>query len=69
MSSCGARVSGFVDQDDSQKKYSVWHLYGLLAVFLVAYGMLGKPSEKRLRQLWIGYILLAAILGFMEYLN
>jgi len=64
MGSCGH--AGFVDQDDSQKKYSVWHLYGLLAVLLVVYGMLAKPGEKMLRQLWIGYCLGAALIGFFS---
>ena len=49
--------------------YSVWHLYGLGAVLLVGYGMLAKPGSEVLRNMWIGYAFLAAVLGFMNNNN
>jgi len=60
MSSC---VDGFVDQDDSRKKYSVWYIYGILSILLVWYGMMAKPGEKVLGRLWLGYALVAALIG------
>ena len=49
-----------------QQEYSIWHFYAFAGFMLVLYGMVMKPKEKTLRNLWIGYVVAAAILGFMN---
>lgn len=72
MSTCGSGngSEAFVDMDDSNKKeLGTWQIYGLLGVLLVLYStnLIVKSKPEYVKKLWIGYIFLAAILGFMGY--
>tara|TARA_Y100000389_G_C17395838_1_gene482439 strand:+ start:773 stop:985 length:213 start_codon:yes stop_codon:yes gene_type:complete len=62
--------SGFVDMDDSKdRKLGTWQMYGLLGVLIVIYStnLVVKSKPEYVKKLWIFYILLAALLGFMRY--
>ena len=68
-SSCG-RIDAFVDMDDSKdRKLGTWQMYGLLGVLIVIYStnLVVKSKPDYVKKLWIFYILLAALLGFMGY--
>ena len=43
----------------------MWQFYGLLAILLILYTVIGKPRGNTTRNLWLGYILLGAALGIM----
>jgi hypothetical protein len=43
-----------------------WKLYSLLGFLIVLYTMMMKPKKNNLKYIWGGYILLAALLGFLE---
>ena len=73
MSSCTGSES-FVDMDDSNKgileritNSNVWKIYGLIGVLLVLYStnIIIKSKPEYVKKLWIAYIILAAVLGFM----
>lgn len=62
--------SGFIDMDDSKdRKLGTWQMYGLLGVLIVIYStnLVVKSKPEYVKKLWIAYILLAALLGFMGY--
>ena len=40
-----------------------WKYYGVLAMLIWAYTAVGKPKEDTIRNLWIGYAVLGAVLG------
>jgi len=72
--SCTGRPENFVDMDDSDKgilervtNSNVWKLYGLLGVLIVLYStnIIIKSKPEYVKKLWIAYIILAAVLGFM----
>ena len=71
MGSCsGGRIDAFVDMDDSNdRKLGTWQMYGLLGVLIVIYStnIIIKSKPDYVKKLWIFYILLAALLGFMRY--
>jgi hypothetical protein len=54
------------DSEDSEDNQDIWKLYGLGAILLVGYGMIMKPGSETLKKLWVGYAVVAAILGFMN---
>ena len=73
MSSCTGHES-FVDMDDSNKgileritNSNVWKIYGLIGVLIVLYStnIIIKSKPEYVKKLWIAYIILAAVLGFM----
>ena len=45
----------------------MWTIYALLGVLLIFFPMLTKPKKNTMKNLWIGYILLGAILGFLHH--
>ena len=60
----------FIDMDDSnEQKLDIWKLYGLLGILLVVYStnIIIKSKPEYVKKLWIGYILIAAVIGFMKY--
>lgn len=66
VNSCG----GFVDMNDSKdRRLGTWQMYGLLGVLIVIYStnIVVKSKPEYVKKLWIFYILLAAVLGFMGY--
>lgn len=76
MSSCTARSENFVDMDDSNKgileritNSNVWKIYGLVGILLILYStnIIIKSKPEYVKKLWVSYIILAAILGFMGY--
>ena len=72
MSSCSGsgNIDTFVDMDDSKdRRLGTWQMYGLLGVLIVIYStnMVVKSKPDYVKKLWIFYILLAAVLGFMRY--
>tara|TARA_B110000046_G_C12983343_1_gene394461 strand:- start:1330 stop:1542 length:213 start_codon:yes stop_codon:yes gene_type:complete len=70
MVDSGNSCSGFVDMNDSKdRKLGTWQMYGLLGVLIVIYStnLVVKSKPEYVKKLWIAYILLAALLGFMGY--
>ena len=72
MGSCSGsgNIDTFVDMDDSKdRKLGTWQMYGLLGVLIVIYStnLVVKSKPEYVKKLWIAYILLAALLGFMGY--
>ena len=71
MSSCNARSENFVDMDDSNneniKMLTKWKIYGLLGIILVLYStnIIIKSKPEYVKKLWVAYIILAAIFGFI----
>ena len=45
----------------------LWSFYGLSAVLIILYGVMGKPKRNTLRNLWLVYIAAAAVMGFLMY--
>ena len=43
----------------------MWQYFGLLGLLIVIYSAIGKPKGNTLKNLWLGYILFAAVLGVM----
>lgn len=48
---------------DEDKK--IWRNYGILGILIIIYTVIGNPRGNMVRNLWFGYIMLAAILGYM----
>lgn len=70
MGSCSGNIDTFVDMNDSKdRRLGTWQMYGLLGVLIVIYStnMVVKSKPDYVKKLWIFYILLAALLGFMRY--
>ena len=70
MGSCSGNNDTFIDMDDSKdRKLGTWQMYGLLGVLIVIYSsnLVVKSKPEYVKKLWIAYILLAALLGFMGY--
>lgn len=70
MSSCSGSIDTFVDMDDSKdRRLGTWQMYGLLGVLIVIYStnLVVKSKPEYVKKLWIAYILLAALLGFIGY--
>lgn len=73
MGSCSGGIDAFVDMDDfddlKDKRLGTWQMYGLLGVLIVIYStnLVVKSKSEYVKKLWIAYILLAALLGFMGY--
>lgn len=44
----------------------MWLLYALLGVLIIFFPMLTKPRKETMKKMWVGYILLGIILGFMH---
>jgi drug/metabolite transporter (DMT)-like permease len=44
----------------------MWLLYALLGVLIIFFPMITKPRKETMKKMWIGYILLGIILGFMH---
>jgi len=44
----------------------MWEYYGLAAILLILYTVIGKPQGNTTRNLWVGYMLLGAALGIMN---
>ena len=72
MGSCSGSgsIDTFVDMNDSKdRRLGTWQMYGLLGVLIVIYStnLVVKSKPEYVKKLWIAYILLAALLGFMGY--
>lgn len=49
------------------EKNNIWSLYGLMAVFIILYGIFFNPPKNTLKYIWIIYIFMAPIIGFLMY--
>ncbi len=70
MGSCSGNIDTFIDMDDSKdRRLGTWQMYGLLGVLIVIYStnLVVKSKPEYVKKLWIAYILLAALLGFIGY--
>lgn len=62
----------FVDMDDykenENKKLNKWKLYGLGGLLIILYSsnLIVKSKPEYVKNLWIAYIILSAVLGFMS---
>jgi len=45
----------------------VWSIYGLCAIVIILYSIIGKPKGNTLRNLWLIYIFSAGIMGLFMY--
>ena len=60
-----AAVMGFLM--NGMNGMNVWSFYGLCALLIILYGIMGKPKGDTLRNLWLVYIFTAAVMGFLMY--
>lgn len=62
----------FVDMDDykenENKKLNKWKLYGLGGLLIIIYSsnLIVQSKPEYVKKLWIAYIILSAVLGFMD---
>ena len=45
----------------------IWSIYGLCAIALILYSIMGKPKKNTLRNLWLIYIFSAAVIGLFMF--
>ena len=41
----------------------IWQKYGFLAILIVLYGVIGKPTGNTLKYIWLLYCAGAAVIG------
>jgi FtsH-binding integral membrane protein len=42
---------------------NIWNIYGMAALIIILYSVVGKPKGNKLRNLWISYIVVGFLLG------
>mgnify|MGYP001216455737 CR=1 FL=1 len=51
----------------NEEERKVWTYYGMLAVIIVLYSVMGSPKKGVVAKLWMGYCVGAALMGFYLY--
>ena len=45
----------------------IWSIYGLCAIALILYSIMGKPKKNTLCNLWLVYIFSGAVIGLFIF--